>query len=84
MTRSVEGIREFQVVQHSREKLRMKLVTDEHFQVESVAFLRQQIKLYCGDKMNVDFELVDHIEPLKSGKRRYVVSLESLAQSSVN
>jgi phenylacetate-CoA ligase len=84
MTRSVEGIREFQVVQHSKEKLRMKLVTDDHFQVDSVAFLRNQIKVYCGDTMDVDFELVDHIEPLKSGKRRYVVSLDNMSQSSLN
>ena len=84
MTRSVDGIREFQVIQRSKEKLWMKLVTDEHFQVESVAFLRRQIKLYCGNEMDVDFELVDQIEPLKSGKRRYVVSLDSPNQAAIN
>jgi phenylacetate-CoA ligase len=82
MTRSVEGISQFQVVQDSKEKLRMKLVTNEQFQVDSVSFLKSQIKLYCGDAMEVDFELVDHIEPLKSGKRRYVVSLENRPELS--
>jgi phenylacetate-CoA ligase len=83
MTRSVAGITEFQVIQHTKEQLRMKLVTDKHFRPDSVSFLRKQIKLYCGESMQVDFDFVEQIEPLKSGKRRYVVSLDNAPQSSL-
>jgi phenylacetate-CoA ligase len=75
VTRSVRGIREFQVIQESFNKIRFKLVTDEYFQPASTSFLAQTIKKYCGEAMQIDFDQVETIEPLKSGKRRYIVSL---------
>jgi phenylacetate-CoA ligase len=74
LTRSVPGIREFQVIQESFNKIRFKLVTDEYFQRASTSSLVETIKQYCGETMEIDFDLVEAIEPLKSGKRRYIVS----------
>jgi phenylacetate-CoA ligase len=76
VTRSVPGIREFQVVQESLNKVRIKLVTDDRFQFASTRFLVDTIKRYCGETMEIAFDLVETIEPLKSGKRRYIVSLQ--------
>ena len=75
ITRSVDGIREFQVVQESGDAIRLKLVTDDTFQADSVLFLEQTIKAHCGSGMRVIVDFVSNLEPLKSGKRRYVVSL---------
>lgn len=82
MTRSVDGIREFQVIQEARAKLRFKLVTDQTFSVHSVEFLKNQIKAHCGDEMKLEFEYVREIAPLKSGKRRYVVALNNSPNNS--
>jgi phenylacetate-CoA ligase len=79
LTRSVPGITEFQVIQESSNKIRFKLVTDENFHPTSLNSLRATIKKFCGETMESDFDLVATIEPLKSGKRRYIVSLQQAA-----
>jgi phenylacetate-CoA ligase len=76
LTRSVPGIREFQVIQESFNRIRLKLVADEHFQRASTSFIAETIKKYCGETMEIGFDLVKKIEPLKSGKRRYIVALQ--------
>jgi phenylacetate-CoA ligase len=76
LTRSIPGIREFQVIQESLNKIRIKLVTNDYFQSSSTNSLAQTIKQYCGATMEIDFDLVETIAPLKSGKRRYIVSLQ--------
>jgi phenylacetate-CoA ligase len=76
VTRSVEGIGEFQVVQEAKDKIRLKLVTDGSFRRGSVVFLEDTIRRHCGDEMDVAFEFVNQLDPLKSGKRRYIVSLQ--------
>lgn len=75
MTRSVEGIEQFQVIQEAPDRLRFKLVTGNKFSRESIAFLQDRITHHCGEEMQVAFDFVTDIETLKSGKRRYVVSL---------
>lgn len=77
ITRSVEGIEQFQVIQESKERIRLKLVTNKAFHPDSFSFLRNNIKLHCGQAMDVVFDLVKHIETLKSGKRRYIISLQN-------
>jgi phenylacetate-CoA ligase len=77
VTRSFEGIQEFQVIQESDQRIRLKLVTEDKFESESVVSIRNMIKVHCGEEMDVAFEFVDRLEPLKSGKRRYIVSLAS-------
>jgi phenylacetate-CoA ligase len=79
VTRAVPGIREFQVVQESLNKIRIKLLTDDRFQFTSTSFLVETIKKYCGETMEIAFDLVETIEPLKSGKHRYIVSLQQEA-----
>jgi phenylacetate-CoA ligase len=76
LTRSVPGIREFQVIQESFNRIRLKLVADDNFRPASTSFITATIKKYCGEKMEIDFDLVKTIEPLRSGKRRYVVALQ--------
>ncbi len=84
VTRSVEGIDEFQVIQESKDKIRLKLVTDRSFRPDSVSFLTNTIKGHCGEEMEVAVEFVNHLEPLKSGKRRYVVSLQEVGKKGVH
>jgi len=75
LTRSVEGISQFQVIQESKGKIRLKLVTQNGFRQDSKDTLTSIIREHCGETMQIDFDFVTVIEPLKSGKHRYVVSL---------
>jgi phenylacetate-CoA ligase len=84
MTRSVEGILEFQIIQESKARIRFKLVTDATFNPDSVNFLISKVKLHCGEEMDVAFDFVEAIEPLKSGKRRYVVALSPGHENALN
>jgi hypothetical protein len=59
-------------------------VTGRDFRPDSVSFLRDKIKIHCGEEMDVILEVVDHIEALKSGKRRYVVSLQSVEKNALH
>jgi phenylacetate-CoA ligase len=77
LTRCVPGVREFQIIQESLLKIRFKLITDVHFNQNSRDFIVETVRNYCGETMEIEFDLVDAIEPVKSGKRRYIVSLES-------
>lgn len=81
MTRSVEGIEQFQVIQEAPDRLRFKLVTGDKFSRESIEFVEDKIKEHCGEQMEVVFDFVRDIETLKSGKRRYVVSLPARGQA---
>ncbi len=74
VTRSVAGIRQFQVIQESEARIRLKLVTDSEFREESARYLTTTIQKHCGEEMSVELERVGAIEPLPSGKLRYVVS----------
>lgn len=82
MTRSVDGINQFQLIQEALDSVRFKLVTDNVFRTESLEFLTNQIKLHCGNEMKIEFDFVKDIEPLKSGKRRYIVSMRDHEESS--
>jgi len=75
LTRSVSGIDEFQVIQESLEKIRLRLVTNKAFDSSSKLYFTKMIQGSCGAPMEVHFDFVKEIEPLKSGKRRYIVSL---------
>lgn len=77
LTRSAPGIRQFQVIQETPLRLRIKMVTDSDYGEGSADYLVGTIRRYCGDEMQVELEPVEAIEPLPSGKLRYVVSLDA-------
>jgi hypothetical protein len=39
-------------------------------------FLKETIKKFCGETMETDVDMVETTEPLKPGRRRYIVSLQ--------
>lgn len=71
---AVEGIKQFQVVQKSKDELNIKIIVDETFRKESIDLLTTKIHENCGNDMNVKFEFVDEIPLTKSGKFRFVIS----------
>lgn len=71
---AVNGIKQFQVIQESKNELNIRIVVDEAFRLEYIDVLTNKIHAYCGEDMNVDFEIVDEIPLTKSGKFRFVIS----------
>lgn len=71
---AVDGIKQFQVVQESKNEIDIKIVVDEVFKPEYIDMLTSKIHEYCGKDMNVNFKIVDKILPTKSGKFRFVIS----------
>lgn len=71
---AVEGIKQFQVVQESKSEINIKIVVDEVFKTDYIDMLTNKIHEYCGEDMKVNFDIVDEIQPTKSGKFRFVIS----------
>lgn len=71
---AVEGIKQFQVVQESKNEINIKIIVDEVFKQGSIDVLITKIHEHCGEEMQVNFELVDEIPLTKSGKLRFVIS----------
>jgi phenylacetate-CoA ligase len=74
LSRSVHGIKSFQVVQEAKNKIDIRLVGDDNFRSDSLAILTSRIREKCGDDMHVSFSMVDTIPLTKSGKHRFVIS----------
>jgi len=70
----VSGIKQFQVIQESRDTLVLKLIVDKNFNNETKEKLINKIHEKCGMDMNIFIQLVDNIPLTKSGKRKFVVS----------
>ena len=69
-----EGVGKFQVVQDEIDRIKITLIADSDFTDEVRQEALARIHQACGDRMRVEFELVDRIPTTKSGKHRYVIS----------
>lgn len=71
---SVDGIKQFQVVQESKNELNIRIIVNEVFRQDSIAVLNDKIHEHCGEDMQINFKIVDKISLTQSGKFRFVVS----------
>ena len=72
--RELDGIRRFRVIQESRTDLRVLIVPGPGLALEGAASeLAEKIRAVLGEGMEVRIERVDDLEPLPSGKHRYVI-----------
>ncbi|MCU0645520.1 MAG: hypothetical protein MUC94_14850 [bacterium] len=78
LTRSVPGIKKFQVVQQQVDKITFKILGEEGFNSDVIPILKAKIQQHCGSDFKVEFQIVDEIPLTKSGKFRFVIS--NLAQ----
>ncbi|MBI5056329.1 MAG: aspartate 1-decarboxylase [Nitrospirae bacterium] len=74
MSRSVPGIKQFQVIQKEKNSVTMKIVPDKDFKMESTKLLEKEIKEKAGQNFVVNFNIVDEIPLTPSGKLRFIVS----------
>ena len=67
-------IRGFQFVQEEIGRLRLRIAPDKGFDKSILGFMEEQLRRYVGPTMKIEFEFVDELETLMSGKYKMVVS----------
>ena len=72
--RSIPGVRAFQVVQKSIDRLEVKIVPEAGLADDAEAWFAREIAALVGDQLRAEFTRVSEIERQASGKRRFVVS----------
>ena len=70
----IEGVDQFQVIQDTVNKLKIKIVRNNKFRDNDLAYIKNEIKKHTGDGMSIKIEFVDSIPLTRSGKRRFVIS----------
>ncbi len=68
------AIKQFQVIQKTVDKMVVRLVQNEEIPQSQLNEIYQAIRASFGDNVAVDFEFVDEIPPLPSGKHQYTMS----------
>lgn len=74
LSRSVPGIRRFQIEQKALNWIDFRVVAGPGWKKENIEILRNRIKDNCGSNMHVNFLLVDEIPLTPSGKSKFVIS----------
>jgi phenylacetate-CoA ligase len=73
---SMRGITQFRVIQEATDRLTIQLVTEEGFPKgdQVLENARDKIQQLFGERMHVDFQMLEKIERDSSGKLRKIVS----------
>lgn len=74
IVRDLAGVKQFKIVQESRDHTDILLVTDERFDPANLAAIERSAKARLGSEVTIAVRQVSEIPPEKSGKYRYVVS----------
>jgi phenylacetate-CoA ligase len=74
LSRSVPGIRSFQVEQNEIGKVIFRIVPDPDWKQEHTKVLKEKIRENCGEGFAADFQIVDRIPLTPSGKSKFIIS----------
>lgn len=69
----IANIRQFQIIQESRERILIKIVVAEGYSDRDMERIRNMVHFIMGQGMQVDIKIVESIASSKSGKRRSVI-----------
>lgn len=72
--RELDGIEQFKIIQETRDRTRVLVVPGEGYGPSIASQIEQGLRRRLGERVQVDIELVQRIDPERSGKHRYVVS----------
>jgi len=72
--REMPGISRFRVVQKDDYAVVVEIVCDNRVARVTPQSVRQRIRPVVGEQVSLDICFVDHIDPVASGKHRYVIS----------
>lgn len=69
----MEGVKQFQVIQKSYDKVVISIVRDAPLDEGRLAEIERTVHIGLGDDVNVEFEFPDEIPVYDSGKYRYAI-----------
>jgi phenylacetate-CoA ligase len=70
----IESIRDFQVIQKTRERIVVEVVREENYSANDTNFIINSLQKLIGSDANIEVEFVDSILLTASGKKRFVIS----------
>ena len=70
----IEGVDQFQVIQDTVNKLKIKIVRNNKFRDNDLAYIKNEIEKHTGEDMSIKIKFVESIPQTRSGKRRFVIS----------
>lgn len=59
----------YRVIQESLDRVRIQVVKGRSYSEKDTEFVKNSVRKFLGDNCEVEFEFMDNIPPLKSGKR---------------
>lgn len=71
---NIKTIKNFQVIQKTRERILVKVIRKPGFSTNDVDFIINGVQKLVGSEINVEMEFVDSIPLTMSGKKRFVIS----------
>jgi len=72
--RAIEGVGEFKVIQHERDRVEVLIVPNRHWTPAGAAAIKRGLQARLGADVRIETRVVEAIAPEASGKHRYVVS----------
>ena len=70
----MDGVKQFQLVQKSLDRVVARIVRDGKLDSDRLAQIERTVKLALGEHVDVEFEFPDKIAVCDSGKYRYAIS----------
>jgi phenylacetate-CoA ligase len=74
IARTLEGILQFQFIQTGKKDYCLKMVTMPSYPYEKAGLIKEKLLKTLGKEAEIDFNYVDNIAPLPSGKRPYIIN----------
>lgn len=71
---SIETIKDFQVIQKTRERIVVEVVREENYSANDTDFVIGGMQKLVGSDLNIEMESVDSVPLTASGKKRFVIS----------
>ena len=75
LSRKVDGIEEFQVVQHVIDRIEWRIKTQATYRPENDLVLKHKFDELVGEECQLEIMHVEHIDPTPVGKRRFIISM---------
>jgi phenylacetate-CoA ligase len=70
----IQGIKEFQIVQESKEKITVNIVPNQNEKTEDINRFIDIIQKEFGEKVEIELKYLDSINRTASGKFRHIIS----------
>lgn len=74
IARTIEGIFQFQFIQKEQKKYCLKIVPMSIYPYDRAGLIKEKLLAVLGPEAEIDFEYLESIKPLPSGKRPYIVN----------